>query len=99
MAKLCPARPSDRRVRGRAAVHYTARVFITTPSHTSHSGSGPQGRRSPPRHPVRYSLTEDAVRRCVWLCHCVIAISHRHNVTVILSELTSKPFATNNKRR
>lgn len=24
-------------------------------SHTSHSG--PQGRRSPPRHPVRYSLT------------------------------------------
>lgn len=97
MAKLCPARPSDRR--GRAAVHYTARVFITTPSHTSHSGRGPQGRRSPPRHPVRYSLTEDAVRRCVWLCHYVIAISHRHNVTLILSELTSKPFATNNKRR
>lgn len=63
MAKLYPARPSERR--GRAAVHYTARVFITTPSRTSHSGSGPQGRRSPPRHPVRYSLTEDAARRCV----------------------------------
>lgn len=98
MAKLYPVRPSDRRVEEELRCitlrGYSLRLHLTLPT-----VAGPQGRRSPPRHPVRYSLTEDAVRRCVWLCHCVIAISHRHNVTVILSELTSKPFATNNKRR